>query len=176
MVEKASNEERDRVFAELFLQPENRICFDCQASNANWASVNNAVFLCFQCTSNHRKFEVKTSFIRSCVFDGWTSKQLEVMKHGGNKVAKSYFEKHDLIQTGKCDYANPLAAKYRAELQKKAEASFKSLEKSSIPIEDKKAEEKVSLSVPKPMPVVVTKESIEPALIATSVSSKYYKK
>ena len=176
MVEKASNEERDRVFAELFLQPENKLCFDCQTTNANWASVNNAVFLCFQCAANHRKFEDKVSFIRSCVFDGWTSKQVEVMKHGGNKVAKSYFEKHDLIQAGKYDYTNPLTGKYRAELQKKAEASFKAIEKSSIQIDDKKAEEKVSLLIPKSIAVVVTKESIEPTVISSSVSSKYYEK
>lgn len=123
MINYASNEERDKVFAGLYLQPENKTCFDCGASNPKWASVNNAVFLCFQCAGKHRNFGVHISFMRSCALDKWKHKQLQQMKAGGNKAAKAYFEKNDLIQAGQHNYASPLAAKYRSSIEKKAEAA-----------------------------------------------------
>lgn len=125
MTEFAPDEERDQVLGELFLHPENKICFDCGASNPKWASVNNAVFLCFQCAGKHRHFGVHISFMRSCALDKWKRKHLEQMKVGGNKAAKVYFEKNDLVQAGQHNYASPLAAKYRASIEKKAEGMKK---------------------------------------------------
>lgn len=125
MTSNVPDEERDRVFSEVFLQPENKVCFDCGAANPKWASVNNAVLLCFQCAGKHRTFGVQTSFVRSCALDKWKAKQLEQMKLGGNKAAKAYFDRNDLVQAGQHNYTSPLAAKYRSTLAKKAEEALK---------------------------------------------------
>ncbi len=124
MSEIVPEEERDGTFARLFLQPENKVCFDCNAANPKWASVNNAVFICFQCAGKHRTFGVQTSFVRSCGLDKWNRKQLKQMELGGNKAAKAYFEKHDLIQAGQHNYTLPLVVKYRVELAKRAESAI----------------------------------------------------
>ena len=81
--------------------------------------MNNAVFLCFQCAGKHRTFGVQTSFVRSCGLDKWTRKQLKQMELGGNKAAKTYFDKNDLYAAGLHNYALPLAVKYRTDLVKR---------------------------------------------------------
>ncbi len=117
------DEERDAVFSKLFLLPENKLCFDCKASNPKWASVNNGLLLCFQCCGKHRTLGVHVSFVRSCVYDKWSRKQLKIMELGGNHNAAAYFEKNGLHTEGAYNYSAPLAAKYRIELAKRAEAA-----------------------------------------------------
>ena len=41
---------------ELINNPENRKCFDCESSPANWLCVNNAIFLCSKCAGEHRGY------------------------------------------------------------------------------------------------------------------------
>jgi len=62
------------------------------------------------------------------------------MKAGGNKAAKAYFEKNDLIQSGQHNYASPLAAKYRTSIAKKAESKKKEAEEHEV-IEKEEEEE-----------------------------------
>lgn len=50
---------------------ENKNCFDCNEINPNWASVNNGIFLCIRCSTIHRKFGAKISFIKSMTMDDW---------------------------------------------------------------------------------------------------------
>ena len=188
MSEQVPEDERDSTFTKLFLQPENKVCFDCNSSNPKWASVNNAVFLCFQCAGKHRTFGVHISFIRSCGLDKWNRKQLKQMELGGNKAAKAYFEKHDLIQAGLHSYSLPLAIKYRTELAKKAESALQgtvltpptaptatdTAESASIK-ESNEAKPKIDESpaaAPKLQPMVLTKKK-ESATIMSSTSSKY---
>lgn len=157
MTDNATDEERDRVFAELFLQPENKVCFDCNASNPKWASSNNAVLICFQCAGKHRTFGVQTSFVRSCALDKWKRKHLEQMKLGGNKAAKIYFERNDLIQAGQHNYKSPLAVKYRATLAKKAEENLKK-EAISVVMEEPIVNEEIE--VPAPTPEIVKEKKV----------------
>ncbi len=46
------------------------------------------------------------------------------MELGGNKAAKAYFEKHDLVGAGQHNYTLPLAVKYRSDLAKRAESAL----------------------------------------------------
>jgi len=179
MNEIVMEDERDGTFLRLFTQPENKQCFDCGASNPKWTSVNNAVFLCFQCAGKHRTFGVHISFVRSCGLDKWNRKQLKQMELGGNKVAKAYFEKHDLIQAGQHNYSLPMAQKYRAELAKRAEAALSDIIKNEAPVKEivEKSEENVDKVPIKSMPIVAEKKKIEAetaSIPAPVIISKYF--
>ena len=80
----------NETFGELMKIRENRRCFDCNVKSCQWASVNNGIFLCTNCSGTHRGFGVDKSYIRSILWDNWTENQLEFMKKGGNKNLKEF--------------------------------------------------------------------------------------
>ena len=43
---------------ELCIAEGNSCCFDCGNKPANWASISNGIFLCLDCSSDHRSHMV----------------------------------------------------------------------------------------------------------------------
>ena len=80
----------NETFTELMKIKENRRCFDCNIKSCQWASINNGIFLCTNCSGIHRGLGVDKSYIRSILWDNWTENQLEFMKQGGNKKLKEF--------------------------------------------------------------------------------------
>ena len=70
---------------ELINSPENRKCFDCESSPANWVCVNNAIFLCSKCAGEHRGYGTIISNLKFMMLDKLNEFQIEIMKRGGNK-------------------------------------------------------------------------------------------
>eukprot|EP00505_MAST-04D_sp_SCG-Rhode-Island_P000747 Stramenopile-MAST_4_protein_747 len=122
--ESMSNTERDQKFRILMAKRDNKTCFDCGSNNPKWATVTYGVLICLGCSAHHRRMGVHVTFVRSCDMDSWTPSQMAVMKHGGNKRARDFFNSHgwseqrsslDLIQK---KYHSTAAKLYRQKLLK----------------------------------------------------------
>ena len=84
------------VFQQLFSDPDNTHCFDCNALSPQWASVNNSILLCLNCAGVHRGMGVQTSFVRSINLDSWTETQLSLMTLGGNRKFREFLNNYQL--------------------------------------------------------------------------------
>jgi len=81
------------------VEQDNDHCFDCQTPHPQWASANNAVFLCIQCAGIHRGFGTHISFVRSLSMDTWKQAQVEKMKLGGNKRFREFIRGYETVES-----------------------------------------------------------------------------
>ncbi|OII71321.1 uncharacterized protein cubi_01796 [Cryptosporidium ubiquitum] len=87
-----SDKLRDEFFQMMRNRPENRTCFDCESRNPTWLSLSFAIFICLNCSSDHRKMGVHISFVRSSDLDKFTPMQLLRIDIGGNGRARNFFK------------------------------------------------------------------------------------
>lgn len=112
-----------RQLEELCNEESNLTCFDCDNKPAHWASISNGIFLCLNCSGEHRGYGIGVSFIKSVTMDQWTQEQVNIMKVGGNQKLKDFlitYEMPDNIDK-KQIYSSKLMHFYRRQL--KAEAN-----------------------------------------------------
>ena len=74
----------------------NRKCFDCEASPANWICVNNGIFLCGKCAGEHRGYGAIISNLKFIMLDKLNEFQIEIMKRGGNKKLENLLEEYKI--------------------------------------------------------------------------------
>ena len=75
---------------------ENRKCFDCETSPANWVCVNNGIFLCGKCAGEHRGYGTIISNLKFIMLDKLNEFQIELMKRGGNKKLEELLKEYNI--------------------------------------------------------------------------------
>ena len=61
------NKQLKKQLESLYTDPNNSQCFDCDKQPAHWASISNGIYLCLDCSGEHRGFGCGTSFIKSVI-------------------------------------------------------------------------------------------------------------
>uniref|UniRef100_A0A7S0B743 Arf-GAP domain-containing protein n=1 Tax=Pyrodinium bahamense TaxID=73915 RepID=A0A7S0B743_9DINO len=116
------DEVRNTFFRKLRMKTDNRTCFECPARNPTWNSLTYGVYLCLECSGEHRRKGVHLSFVRSVELDRFSPDQMVQMALGGNAKAWNYFKTHGMGKTSDggraIDYNSKIAQRYKQELEK----------------------------------------------------------
>ena len=104
---------------ELYMDEKNSTCFDCDNKPAHWASISNGIFLCLDCSGEHRGFGIGVSFIRSVTMDQWNQEQVNIMKVGGNQRLRDFLTTYNMPEDidKQRIYCSKLMSYYRKQLK-----------------------------------------------------------
>eukprot|EP00927_Polykrikos_kofoidii_P022761 TRINITY_DN21151_c0_g1_i2.p1 TRINITY_DN21151_c0_g1~~TRINITY_DN21151_c0_g1_i2.p1 ORF type:complete len:296 (-),score=66.84 TRINITY_DN21151_c0_g1_i2:170-1057(-) len=104
------------------MKNENRTCFECAGRNPTWISITYGVYLCLDCSGEHRRKGVHISFVRSVDMDKFTPENMVQMAVGGNGKAWNYFKQQGMGKTSDAgravDYNSKITLRYRQQLEK----------------------------------------------------------
>lgn len=85
----------DQLVKDIWNLEENRICSDCNMQDTLYVSINNGIFLCYQCADFHSSFGRQTSYIRN-INDKFDEYLILYLIRGGNLRFKLFLKEAGL--------------------------------------------------------------------------------
>jgi len=152
---KVSDDCRNAVMRKLRVKSDNRSCFECSTRNPTWCSVSFGVYLCLECSGEHRRKGVHITYVRSVDMDKFYPQQLVRMACGGNGAALSFFKESGMGKASgrRVDYSSKQAIKYKAQLDKLMETTCATLEiDASADVDDAADKPEIAGSLRAPTP------------------------
>ena len=92
MDNKISERHQESIFKKLLSLPANKVCADCKNKGAAWVSLAFGVFVCINCSGEHRSLGMHITQVRSTKLDSWTKRDIMTMELVGNEVANLFYE------------------------------------------------------------------------------------
>jgi hypothetical protein len=80
--------------------------------------VNNAIFLCLECSGQHRALGAHISFVKSVKLDAWSQPDLRLIGAGGNREMQMVFDEFGIKNVFPIDFKYKLKGVvwYRAKV------------------------------------------------------------
>ncbi|CAD8208200.1 unnamed protein product [Paramecium octaurelia] len=79
-----STKQQDAAFLKILKKQCNSICADCSSKSPTWASLDFGVFVCYNCSGQHRALGQNITRVRSTKLDCWTQENVDMMDALGN--------------------------------------------------------------------------------------------
>jgi len=120
-----ADELRDKIFRKFRMRNDSRMCFECTNRNPTWISVTYGIYLCLECSGEHRRKGVHISYVRSVEMDKFYPDQIVQMACGGNSKAWNYFKERGLGKTSDSkrpvDWNSKITQTYKAQIERETQ-------------------------------------------------------
>lgn len=83
---------QEQIVNKLLSRGANARCADCLAKSPCWISMDFGVFICLNCSGQHRNLGPHITRVRSIKLDKWTTEIAQTMDALGNDIAAAYYE------------------------------------------------------------------------------------
>ena len=78
-----------KILEDLRNVQENQFCADCKVNETQYVSINNGIFLCYQCADIHANYGKQVSFVKN-LEDPFDEYLIMFLIRGGNFKYKSF--------------------------------------------------------------------------------------
>ena len=88
----------DSKIAKIMKTKGNDKCIDCGTEDPTYSSINNGVFICFNCVNCHRFLGDNLSLLKNLISDEWNDEEFLILSKGGNARFLNNLIEFDIVK------------------------------------------------------------------------------